>query len=67
MKTAAQLFGEVQMILARRLAGELNDSETIERISDLMDSDDAVTVSLDLAPDPGQSMDGEGSGGQSQH
>jgi hypothetical protein len=69
MKSAAQIFGDIQMILARRLAGDLNDSEVVQKISDMMGTADAVSISLeDLAPDTRRrGIDGKGDSHPSWH
>jgi hypothetical protein len=65
VKTPAQIFGDIHMILARRLAGEINDAQCVALIAQIMDTPDVAVVSLDMVRDSERRPDGEG--GEPQH
>jgi hypothetical protein len=50
VKSPVELFAEIQMILARRLAGDLNDRQCVEEITKVMDTPDVAAISLGLLP-----------------
>jgi hypothetical protein len=50
VKSPVELFAEIQMILARRLAGDLNDRQCVEEIIKVMDTPDVAAISLGLLP-----------------
>ena len=52
METARKLIAEIQMVLAERDAGEIDDRTCVDRIRAILDRPTAAAVSLDLLPDP---------------
>jgi hypothetical protein len=59
MKEAIDIFAQIQMILARRLAGDLNDSQVVVEITKVMDTPDVMAISLGLLDDDDRLPDGE--------
>ena len=50
MKSALEILAEIQMIIAEHAAGAISDSECVAKIKALLDTTDAIVLTLDLRP-----------------